>query len=266
MINIQTVHINFKELKIKNHKILDTFDYTFQKGKIYGLVGANGVGKTSFMKKIMFQELKQQGLQVSGTLDKPSLVVDKSYIYNKELYSLIDNSVDISSLEKELNFTDKAKKISTLSLGNRQKANLLCTLLRQADIYLLDEPFNGLDYLSVENIKQYLIQLKKSGKIIILSSHLIDTLKELSDTIILIENGEIKEIKPDNSNYKIKTISNESDLETLIQSTKYKGLFKIKGPSIYDVDEKNLQEFLSFLISNNIKINGISVQGWGINK
>lgn len=266
MINIQNIHINFKELKIKKHTILDTFDYIFQEGKIYGLVGENGVGKTTFMKKIMFHELKQQGLQVSGTLDKPSLVVDKSYIYNKELYSLVNNTVNVSNLENDLNFTDKDKKISSLSLGNRQKANLLCTLSKQADIYLLDEPFNGLDYLSIETIKQYLIQLKKNGKIIILSSHLIDTLKELSDTILLIKNKGIKEIKPDNSNYKIKTISNESDLKLLIQSTKYKGLFKIKGSIIYDVDERNLQDFLMFLILNNIKINGVSIQGWGTNK
>ncbi|WP_370875127.1 ATP-binding cassette domain-containing protein [Cytobacillus purgationiresistens] len=239
---------------------MKSFDHVFEKGKIYGLVGANGSGKTTLMKKLMFHEWFGSHLQVSGTLDTLGLTMNKSYIYNKQLYALFNPILDIGKLEQDLNFIEQNKKINRLSLGNKQKAFLLCTLVRDADVYILDEPYNGLDYTSVEIIKKYLISLKERGKIIIISSHLVDSLKELSDSLLYLKEGTVREIKNNLTRYYVRTKTNNINLKKLIN--RYNGNFKIIDTSIYSIEEEILQDLIKFLSMNNVEIIGVALQGW----
>ena len=85
------------------------------------------------------------------------------------------------------------KKTKDLSKGNRQKIQFIVSNLHDPDFLILDEPFSGLDPISVEEIKKFIIELKKQGKTIIFSSHRMDHVEELCDEIAILEKGKIIE-------------------------------------------------------------------------
>ncbi|NRG48265.1 hypothetical protein HRF87_26640, partial [Bacillus sp. CRN 9] len=116
------------------------------------------------------------------------------------------------------------------------------------------------DYKSVEVIQKYLISLKERGKIIIISSHLVDSLKELSDSILYLKEGTVREIKNNLTRYCVKTKTNNIHLKKLIN--RYNGIFKINDTSIYSIEEESLQDLIRFLSMNNVEIIGVAPQGW----
>ena len=82
------------------------------------------------------------------------------------------------------------KKVKDLSKGNRQKIQFIVSNLHNPEFLILDEPFSGLDPISVEELKKCILELKKEGKTIIFSSHRMDHVEELCDDIIVLDHGE----------------------------------------------------------------------------
>ena len=118
------------------------------------------------------------------------------------------------------------KKIKDLSKGNRQKIQFIVSNLHEPDFLILDEPFSGLDPISVEELKKCILELKKQGKTIIFSSHRMDHVEELCDEIAIlekgkmIEKGSLKDIKKKYNNQTLNQIfiSVVGDIEKSIQS------------------------------------------------
>ena len=88
------------------------------------------------------------------------------------------------SIENYLN-----KKANTLSKGNRQKIQFIVSILHDPDFIILDEPFSGLDPVSVEELENAILELKKEGKTIIFSSHIMNHVEKLCDDILIIDHG-----------------------------------------------------------------------------
>lgn len=203
----------------KNNVVLDDVDTRFEEGKIYGLSGRNGTGKSVFLKILcglytptsgqvfydgeVINMKKNFPKDVSALIEKPSFFPNLTGLENLKLLSNIRkkiNDEDILKALKIVNLTDYNKKYSKYSLGMKQKLGIAQAIMEYPNVIILDEPFNGIEEITVSKIKKYLLDLKKMNKIIIISSHIKEDLTELCDVIYYFDNGKVKEDFNDKKN------------------------------------------------------------------
>lgn len=160
--------------KYNNNVIINDVTYNFFEGNIYLLTGENGSGKSTILKSIAKLISYQGKIETNGVVgflpDKvvfPPLLGSYEYLYN---VARLNNSLPkVKELIEILEPNNKI--IASLSKGNTQKIGIIQLLSLDADIYLLDEPFDGLDAVAKTNLKKLLLQKKNENKIVILSIH-----------------------------------------------------------------------------------------------
>ncbi len=185
-------------------RVLNNISCTFEKGKVYGVVGENGAGKTTFFRCIAGLE-KFDGKLISGYtkfknhlgfLATTPYMMDK--MTGKEYIQLLLNAREqsVTELEAKNIFGLPLKQYAaTYSTGMKKKLALTALLLQENDCLILDEPFNGVDIQSNILITAIIKQLKALEKTVIISSHIFSTLAEACDVIYVLSNGElIKEV------------------------------------------------------------------------
>lgn len=202
--------INIKK-NINGEKILSDINLNLEYGKIYGLTGPNGSGKT-----MIFNLICGFIKPTSGKILIDDLDISKKDIFPSSIGALIENPKFISSLSgyqnlsllasirkiatedtidnllKQFKLIDqKNKKFSKYSLGMKQKLGIIQAIMEDPKIIILDEPFNGIDSESVRLIKNMLIKMKENGKLILLASHIQSDLEDLCDNIYYIEEGKV---------------------------------------------------------------------------
>ena len=189
--------------------ILQISHISFEKGKAYGIVGKNGVGKTTFFKclvniitnyrgNVLINNLEvRNNLDVLGNvgivLDDMNLYSNRSGMFNLQYFAgLRGGTLDrVHELASELDIANALNaKVSTYSLGMTKKLQLLISLMNNAEILIFDEPFRGLDAKTVEWFRNYLIELKEKGHTILISSHVQDDIEAISDYVYVLENGD----------------------------------------------------------------------------
>lgn len=196
--------------KFGNTVAADNVEFTLENGKILGLLGKNGAGKSTIFRIILdilkpdsgnvllnnkeytLKDSKKIGfLPEEGSLSQELTVYEQLCFYG----SLKDMSNDevLSQLTKWLLKFDIVeyldKKIKELSKGNRQRIQFVVALLHNPEFIILDEPFSGLDPLGVEKFKEILLELKKENKAIIFSSHRMEHVEMFCDDILFIDKG-----------------------------------------------------------------------------
>lgn len=195
--------------KIKNNEIIKNISYQFDCGKIYGLYGRNGSGKTVFLKLLSgFYKLDSGSVLYDGVsysknnvckdvrvlIDGPSFYGDLSGYDNLKLLADINKKIsnkEIEGILKVVNLYDeKDKKYSKYSLGMKQKLGIAQALMENTKYIFLDEPFNGVEEATVTKLIDYIKSIKKD-KVIIISTHIKEDLDNISDVIIKIEDGKI---------------------------------------------------------------------------
>lgn len=191
--------------------VLENINIDIEYGKIYGIIGRNGSGKTVFMKclcgmtKISEGEVRVRGKLVGSEIEVPESIgaiietpgfLNQFTAYkNLKLLAYIRNKVN----DKEIRDTikkvglnpDDKKAVGKFSLGMRQRLGIAQALLEDPDILLLDEPMNGLDNQGVGDMRKLLIGLKEAGKTIILASHSKEDISALCDRVIEFDHGRI---------------------------------------------------------------------------
>jgi len=193
-------------------KALDRVDLTVEKGEVHGFIGPNGAGKTTTIRCMLGILKPTKGhVKVFG-LDAwdDSVEILKRVAFVPGDVNLWDNLTggEVIDLFLALHGTtdtvrrdelierfdlDPSKKCGTYSKGNRQKVALVAALASDGDFYILDEPTSGLDPLMGSVFKSYILELKREGKTVLLSSHILSEVEELCDVISIIRGGRIIE-------------------------------------------------------------------------
>lgn len=176
--------------------VLTDFSFVLKEGTIHGILGDNGAGKTTLF-NLLYGTVPSDTMELSA-IDRTqiSFLETDTYIYRYMTgleYLFLINNENKQEIEKwneifELPLNDYAHNYST---GMKKKLLLLGVLLLNKKIVILDEPFNGLDLKTAEIIHYIIQRLKKTGKTIILSSHILDTVISNADVISYLENGRI---------------------------------------------------------------------------
>jgi ABC-2 type transport system ATP-binding protein len=201
--------------RFKNTDVLKDINLTFKSSNIYGLVGRNGSGKSVFLKilcgfysptkgEVLFDDvnyIENNGFpkNTRALIEKPSFLPDLSGLDNLKLLASIQNKIDEDKILKTLEdvnlISEKDKKYSEYSLGMKQKLGIAQVLMEDPDVIILDEPFNGVEELSVKKIIKILLEEKKNGKLIIISSHIKEDINSLADEVYLFDDGTVKNNK-----------------------------------------------------------------------
>ncbi len=202
--------VNLKK-EFKSNTVFENVNLNFNSGKIYGLYGRNGSGKSVFLKILCGLYKPTEGYvlfdgknynknnmyvpNLRALIEKPSFFPELSGYENLILLARIQNKVgrvEIENALKKVNLYDeKDKKFSEYSLGMKQKLGIAQVIMESPDIFILDEPFNGIEEDSVNKIMKILVEEKKKGKLIILSTHVKDDLNKISDIIYKFDDGKI---------------------------------------------------------------------------
>ena len=199
-------------LQLKNqNKILDNINISMEKGKVYGFVGRNGCGKTMLFRTICgfvkpaAGEIIVDNLRIGkdieyirntgASIGESDFLRHLSGYENLKLLAEINNKItdeEILSVLKKVNlFEEKDKKFKKYSVGMKQKLRIAQAIMEEPEILILDEPFNGVDRESVLKIREYLNDLKKQNKTVLLASHMSEDLQVLWDHIFKMELGRI---------------------------------------------------------------------------
>ncbi len=188
-------------------KILKDVNLTISKGKIIGLLGKNGTGKSTLIKLIndlltpTSGEILVNGKEVGVDskkiisylpertyLDK-SMSVDKAIEFFEDFYENFD-SKKARKLLKDLDL-DTTQKLSKMSKGMQEKVQLVLVMSRKADLYILDEPLGGVDPATRDYILDTILTNFNEGASVILSTHLIADIERILDEVIFIDKGKI---------------------------------------------------------------------------
>lgn len=205
--------IEVKEIRlvIKNKAILSNISLHLEQGKIYGIVGRNGSGKTMLMKCICgFLPVTEGSICIQGKvigkdidfsdnlrfiIETPGFIPYYSGYKNLKLLADINGKIGKKEIEQALETVGLAEAgrlaVRKYSLGMRQRLGLAQAIMENPDILLLDEPMNGLDNEGVISMRKYLLTLKEQGKTILLASHSSEDINQLCDETFELEHGRL---------------------------------------------------------------------------
>ena len=192
MIEVKNVSVT-----IGKNRILQDISVTFEKGKIHGLIGRNGSGKTVLMKCIcgfmkptsgaVFVEGKQIGKDVDFVPDAGVIIETPGFV---PFYSGLRNLQILAALNHTVGLDPGLKRhVKKYSLGMRQRLGIAQAIMENPKLLILDEPFNGLDKEGVEQMRNYFLKLKEQGVTILLTSHTNEDIRLLCDTVMEMEKG-----------------------------------------------------------------------------
>lgn len=204
MIEISNLHKKFGK-----NEVLTGLDLTVPPGGIIAVLGPNGSGKTTLIKSILGMVIPN-----AGTISINGMSVKGKWKYRQQIEYLpqianFPNNLRVSELIRMIKdlrqrtsdetalielfglqpFLDK--KLATLSGGTKQKVNIVLTLMFDSPLIILDEPTTGLDPVALIHLKKYLQKEKAKGKTILVTSHIMQFVEEVADTIIYLLEGKI---------------------------------------------------------------------------
>ena len=200
-------------------EVLRDIDFTFEAGKIYGLLGRNGAGKTtlfncinsdlkpdsgSFMLEENGQQREMNSDDIGYVLSTPTV---PEFLTGREFLKLFcdinksrikqlqdpDAYFDYMSIQPE----DRDKLLKDYSHGMKNKMQMIVNIIAEPNLLLLDEPLTSLDVVVAEEMKE-LLRAQKDGRIIILSTHILDLALDLCDEIVLLSHGVLEPVEKEN--------------------------------------------------------------------
>lgn len=190
-----------------SHQVLNNVSFDFSEGQIIGLLGPNGSGKTSLIKILtgLINDYKGEVLidgNKPGKVSKAAVAYlpEKTYLASwmttKDAVEYIDDFYDDFDKEKALKMIDRfqlplKQKVKTMSKGMQEKLQLVLVMCRNARLYVLDEPMGGVDPAARDFILETILKNRPEGSTILMSTHLIQDVEEIFDSILMIGRGQV---------------------------------------------------------------------------
>lgn len=199
----------------KSDMVVKDVSFSVEKGQIFGLLGPNGAGKTTLMQMIATLLFPTSGIVTICGLDSqssaqeirrkigfltteikmdPLSTPNQLFRFFSELYDIPKEEIEKRKQERFARFgiTPFAdKKIVELSTGMKQKVSIVISLIHDPEVIIFDEPTNGLDILTSRQVMDYLLELKQSGRSVLLSTHIFSVAEQLCDEIAILVDGRI---------------------------------------------------------------------------
>ncbi|MBU7448615.1 MULTISPECIES: ABC transporter ATP-binding protein [Lactiplantibacillus] len=203
---LSVTHLN---KRFKRQPVLQDVTFDCEPGRIIGLVGANGAGKTTIMKSILglirtegavtiagqaMQFDRHPALaQVGALIEYPSLYPYLSGWDNLRLFARDqDVAAQIQALVTQFDMSDYIhRKARTYSLGMKQKLGIALAFLNRPQLVILDEPMNGLDPQGTKQLRDFIMAQKQQGVTLLISSHILGELQKLADDLVIIDHGRV---------------------------------------------------------------------------
>ena len=208
MLNIEGITKYYKKTKG-----VENLSFKLDSGKALGIIGINGSGKTTTFRVLLGLLKPDRGRMIFNNkeISKHPATLLGYLPEERSLYrdlTLIEHVLFLGKLKKvseediikrldkllvELQISKyKYTKISKLSKGNQQKIQIICAIIHNPEIIILDEPLSGLDIINVELLKRLINKLKCDGKYVLLSSHQFEHIEEFCDDLIILKNGNVQ--------------------------------------------------------------------------
>lgn len=237
--------------------VVNAVDLHVKKGRVYGLLGRNGAGKTTIMKMILGltsitsggvsvfgQSIKGQERQIlpriGAIIETPGFYPNLTGTENLEIFARLrglttPNTVKTALEIVGLPYKDK-KLFSKYSLGMKQRLGIANAILHDPELLILDEPTNGLDPIGIAEVREFIKALsEEQGKTILISSHILSEVSLLADDIGIIDRGvllvesSMKELEKRNSKYILLQVSDASKASLILERQ-----FHLKNCSVHD--------------------------------
>lgn len=201
--------------QFKEATVLDNINIDFEAGKVHGLIGRNGSGKTMLMKcicgivpyktgeirvndKIIGKDIDIPS-NVGVIIETPGFLPNYSGFNNLKFLAKIKNKIGANEIKAAISSVglnpDDKKHVGKYSLGMRQRLGLAQAIMENPNLLILDEPMNGLDKDGVNDMRQYLLDLKEQGKTILIASHSAEDIDVLCDTVCEMDKGKLVKIR-----------------------------------------------------------------------
>jgi len=271
---------------------VDNASFSVPEGSIFGLIGRNGAGKTTTIRMMMgiylpdSGEVNLRGVKVGQEFkNKAGYLPEERGLYKKmkildtllffaEVKGKSGRAVEKKAIEylKRFELYDRRlTKVEELSKGNQQKIQFIATILHDPDFIILDEPFSGLDPINTNLLREIIMEKKQEGKVIILSTHLMDFAEKMCDHLAMIDQGKVilhgslTDIKAKYSQRNI-ALNYSGDISFLKGNPLVEKITDFgNSTGIRVKEEKHTQELLKALIERNVIIkkfdaNDISLQ------
>ena len=209
------IEVKNVDLTLQKSEILKNVSVRFERGKIHGLIGRNGSGKTMLMKCICgFVKPSSGEITVGGKrigrdrdfpenvgmiIETPGFIPYYSGLKNLKLLADLRGKIstkDIARTMEQVGLDPSLKRhVRKYSLGMRQRLGLAQAIMEDPELLILDEPMNGLDKDGVKDMRQYLLDLKARGKTILIASHSAEDIDVLCDTVCEMDKGHLEHIR-----------------------------------------------------------------------
>ena len=273
MINLEKLHFAYSKKK----PLFTDLDLGLKPGKVYGLLGKNGTGKSSLLKLIVGAIFAKQGKVTVDGIDSsnrdPKVLQDifflsENYITpavkirdyvaaNGPMYPKFDKNKFYSFLD--IFEIDKDSNLEHLSYGQRKKVVISFAVATNAKYLLLDEPTNGLDIPSKSQFRKALLSGFQEDQIVIISTHQIRDLNQLIESIIIIEDGKIlfhKDVfELEEKLLFTKSLSEESDAKVLYSEMVPGGYIHIQSNPNNEPSEVELEVLFNAIVQNKTSFN-----------
>ena len=208
---MSTIEIKNLTKRYGEAEVLSNINMKLESGKIYGLVGRNGSGKTMLMKHILgFVKATQGTILINGKvvgenddmqenigaiIENPGFLPEYSGFTNLKLLAMIQGKIKDEQIKDAIRLVgldpESKKAVGKYSLGMRQRLGLAQALMENPDILLLDEPLSGLDNDGVQEMWKLFLKQKEDGKLIVLASHSKEDIGTRCDEIFRFDKGKM---------------------------------------------------------------------------
>lgn len=204
------IQVNNLNKKYDKFHAAKDINFTVNKGELAVLVGPNGAGKSTTLKSIAGLLRYDGEIKVCERLNKspegkkllgyvpelpalfPLLSIDEHLHFVAKAYGIKDYKEEAEVLLKTFDLVDKRDKLGQeLSKGMQQKVSICCALITKPSVILFDEPMIGLDPKAIKELKRILCELRDAGVSLLVSTHLLDSMEDMWDRILIMKDGEI---------------------------------------------------------------------------